>query len=916
MGVSPLTVARWELPEDARESRRPRRGSRAKLRALLEREAEEPAPPPQAPAQVQLQALDEALGHARWEEARGLALAALTGGEAGSAALPQLALAAAALLGRGDARGALAALAPVLHQLRAGQAHPEISARACALAALIWAAPDGRLYAPSRTREAAAGALAHAEDAPDFAALAVVAELQSAWFGADAAVFEWTFSHRGAALDGARLPMIAALAAEMRAVRAYLDGRPGEAVRWFSLAAQQASTLGFGLLEARAQSMLALLDLENATPPARVLALTQRARAARDRARLDPGYADMLIAAVEGEALLRRGLAAESSAVCRQADEIAEEIRWLPTETLLCRTRMTYDVDGDEGIRQLRAWLEARASWPAAPEGPLHFVRALDASFRGEFDTALSEMRAASEAAGRCRPWLERMSRVLVLAMAAYLRPAQAEAAAAGMERSLERAPSAWFRGLTNHLKGLLATRTGDHRLAQELLETGAATLEMAGDTYESVRCRRGIAIAAWIRRSPDAEALLAESDREMAALGIVPSPAQRTENLRQLPRAAPEEDRPPLPLIVPVQRLALRGLSGAQLRRELLSMASDLAGAAVSLTDLGPPEVVLARLGPRGEAEGFSLEITDAVGGRYRLGVSGSPSDETRALLRALCAVAGMALERAALYEAAPSGDSSLSPAAPAGFIAAAPSSRELLADLGRLSASRATVLITGESGSGKEVAARALHQLSTRSGGPFVAFNCAAVPRDLFDAQLFGYRRGAFTGARDSRPGMIRAADGGTLFLDEVGELPLEVQAKLLRFLENREVQPLGEDLPIKVDVRVVAATHRDLRAMVEARSFREDLLYRLRVIPLHLPPLRERREDILPLARHFLQQLTDGAVRLAPDAVAKLTLHAWPGNVRELRNVLERATAYTAEGLLTARSLQLDRSPTRKR
>jgi len=903
LGVTPLTIYRWELPESAAESRRPRKGSRARLRALVD----QPAAPLLPAAAASLETLDELMASASWEAAREQALDSVARGEPGA---PQLLLVAAAVLGRGDARAALALMAPVLQAMRAGRAPAVLKVRACAMAALVWATPDGRTFSPSRVREASAMAVEHAAVAPDYAALAVVAELQAAWLGADAAVFEWTFAHRGALLDGARAPVVAALVAEMRATRAYIDGRPGEAHRWFSLAVQQAEKLGFGLLEARGRSMLALLDLESATPPARVLALTRRAREAREAARLAVGHIDILIAAVEAEALMRRGLASEASAVCYQADRVADEIRWLPVETLLCRTRMTYDTEGEAGIRRLREWFEARADWLPAPEAPLHFVRGLDTSFQTDFDASLVEYRAAADKADWCRPGLKRMARLLVFGAAAYLRPDQAEAASVGMERCLERSPSAWFRGLTTHLKGLVAAQVGDHRLAEELLQTALSTLEMAGDTYESVRCRRALALAAWLRHAPDASEKLRASDEEMAALGITPSPGQRTEYIKRLERVTQQsEPRPPLPLIVPVQRLSMRGLSTEQLCREFLGMARELSGAVVALSVVGPPERLIARLGTPSEPVGFSLEIADGVGGRYRLDVSGRPDDETRSLLRALSAVAGMSLERAALYEAVPASDAPAPPPAPAGFIAEAPASKGLLADLGRLSKSRATVLITGESGVGKEVAAHALHTLSARAGGPFVAFNCAAVPRELFDAQLFGYRRGAFTGARDSRTGTIRAADGGTLFLDEVGELPLAVQAKLLRFLENREVQPLGADLPVKVDVRVVAATHRDLRAMVEAGRFREDLLYRLRVVPLRLPPLRERREDILPLARHFLQQLSGGRVRLAPDAAARLSGHPWPGNVRELRNALERATAYTAEGVLTAGELQLD-------
>jgi hypothetical protein len=688
-------------------------------------------------------------------------------------------------------------------------------------AALIYAAPDGRTFDRSWARSAAARAADHAGAELDWAALAAVAELQAAWFGADASVFEWTLSRRAAALDGAQAPVVRALVMEMRAVWAYIEGLPGEASRRFLLVADEARAMGFGLLEARALCMRAQLDLEGGMPPARVLALVHRARQVRESARLERGHVDLLLAAVEAEAVLRRGLMGEACAICREADRIAEEIRWLPVETLLCRTRMTFDVGGLAGVDRLVAWFEARADWQPAPETQLLYLQALRASFAADDERAISGMRAVAEQYDRSRLWLERMARLLIFAYTTHSRPEQAAAAERAVERCLERAPSAWLRAIVAHLKGMLATLLGDHALASEQLQTALATLELAGDVCEAARCRRGVAIAAWIRRDPDAQVLLDQSEQELKALGIVPAPSQLPENIQRLQRVAPASvERPRLPLIVPVQRLAVRGLSSEQIRWELLGMARDLADATVSLSDIGA-DALLARLGDDPSPEGFSLEIADGVGRHYRLGVAGSPDEETRSLLRALVAVAGMALERSALYET-PREEERGSGDAPAGFIAVSEASQALLADLRRLRQSRATVLITGESGVGKEVAARALHDLSSRADQPFVAFNCASVPRDLFDAQLFGYRKGAFTGARDSRPGMIRAADGGTLFLDEIGELPLEVQAKLLRFLENREVQPLGEDRPVKVDVRVVAATHRDLKAMVAERTF----------------------------------------------------------------------------------------------
>jgi DNA-binding NtrC family response regulator len=217
----------------------------------------------------------------------------------------------------------------------------------------------------------------------------------------------------------------------------------------------------------------------------------------------------------------------------------------------------------------------------------------------------------------------------------------------------------------------------------------------------------------------------------------------------------------------------------------------------------------------------------------------------------------------------------------------------RKVFQMLRRIASSSSHALITGESGTGKELAARALHNLSPRAKGPFVQVNAGALPATLFEAELFGAKRGAYTGADEDREGLFQAAHGGTLFLDEVGEVPLESQAKLLRVLESGEVKVLGESNSRRVDVRVVAATNRDLAAMVEEGSFRRDLYFRLAVLPLSLPPLRQRVEDIPLIAESILQRVQSGPRKtLSPEALKSLTAYAWPGNVREMKNVLERA------------------------
>jgi DNA-binding NtrC family response regulator/tetratricopeptide (TPR) repeat protein len=236
-------------------------------------------------------------------------------------------------------------------------------------------------------------------------------------------------------------------------------------------------------------------------------------------------------------------------------------------------------------------------------------------------------------------------------------------------------------------------------------------------------------------------------------------------------------------------------------------------------------------------------------------------------------------------------------------GVIACSGEMLALVARARHVAAVPITVLITGETGTGKEMIARLVHSASPRVGKPFVPFNCTSVPRDLMDSQLFGHRRGAFTGATADHPGVIRAAAGGTLYLDEIGDLSLEVQPKLLRFLEASEVQPLGEPQPQKVDVRVVATTNRDLDQLVADGTFRSDLFYRLNVVPIHLPPLRERREEVPPLAEHFLERAARDfkkeRLHIAAETMEYLLLYRWPGNVRQLANEMRRMAAMAEPG-----------------
>src|SRR5215472_104989 len=236
----------------------------------------------------------------------------------------------------------------------------------------------------------------------------------------------------------------------------------------------------------------------------------------------------------------------------------------------------------------------------------------------------------------------------------------------------------------------------------------------------------------------------------------------------------------------------------------------------------------------------------------------------------------------------------------------------RRVMAQLERVAASESRVCILGETGTGKELVARTLHERSTRSSGPFVTLNCAAVPAELIESELFGHEKGSFTGASGRHVGKFEQANQGTIFLDEIGDMPLNMQAKLLRVLEEGEVERIGGDKPISVNVRVVVATHRDLEARVHEEKFRQDLFHRIYVFPLVLPPLRERREDVPALVEHFSQQVCEQngwkTVPFTTDAMEALQSHPWPGNVRELRNLVERLMLLATEGHVDLDTMEL--------
>lgn len=246
--------------------------------------------------------------------------------------------------------------------------------------------------------------------------------------------------------------------------------------------------------------------------------------------------------------------------------------------------------------------------------------------------------------------------------------------------------------------------------------------------------------------------------------------------------------------------------------------------------------------------------------------------------------------------------------------IIAESPLMKKLFADLEKIAKSSASVFIVGESGTGKEEIAHAIHYQSARAHGEFVKVNCAAIPETLLESEFFGHERGAFTGAFNRRMGRLELANGGTLLLDEISEIPLSLQSKLLRAVQQQEFERVGGTKTLKVDVRFISTSNRNMNEMIENRLFREDLYYRLNVVPIYLPPLRDRREEIIPLAEFFLKQHSSEK-SLTPEAKQKLLDYSWPGNIRQLANIIERTVVMSGQALIAPEHLFLDGDPSKK-
>jgi predicted ATP-dependent protease len=916
LGVDPHTVYRWELEPGAPQARRPRGKVLARLYELAnraERATTTTADVPNISSAALPATLVTVSGNDRdampigaallrmldgdWRDAESALLRAASDRNSTPAVqvLASTGLAAIEVLFRADGRRALAVLAPAM----APGAPP--LALAEAIAALAYSFPDGELFDVGRVHAHAARAelLARGES-PVTEAFAITAESNAALMAGDDDL-QLRALARVEHLAVASLPEVAALFVDQ--LRALAASRTGQIRAASERIERMLADPRLGIvppIEVRTCAMRAIRSLDELGDPSAALALARRARGIIEGARLPVGVHTGVVLRAEAEALMRLGRLDDADAVFAEADRILVDNRFPVTIVFPSQLRFLL-------VRGRAEALERQAERLAAIELPS--IRPLCQAYAAWFaatatvargDAGELVMAAFTHAEQACARWAPVRRDFLVSFASSAVgvsSPAEARPVFERAQRAANLWPTAWMSAHLRRIEGCLLVAEGRLDEGRMTFDAASAAFAASGDLLDATLARFGMASMLVERGEPGAVTRVAELEAELAAMHapkpqwIIRTGAHINRSLSQAPAVVahgPDGPRLAPGIEVAVQRLAIAGATTEIIRRELIAVAQEFVTGPVVLVapeDGAPPEV----------AAWF-----DVGGGsrRLRLGVTRMPSEAERASLRLVALVAGLAFEAAELR----SGESLAATTAEVsdipGLVAASPAMRRVIADVGRLADSRATIVIAGESGVGKELIARALHQRSSRADRPYIAFNCASIPHELFEGQLFGYRKGAFTGATADQPGVIRAADGGTLFLDEIGELPIDVQPKLLRFLDNAEVFPLGAQRAVIVDVRVIAATNRDLAAEVRRGRFREDLYYRLLVVPLVVPPLRARREDIVPLARFFVRSLTEHGrpPAFAPDALAALEAHPWPGNVRELRNVIARALAYS--------------------
>jgi hypothetical protein len=907
LGVTAHTVYRWEQPATSRHARRP---SGVQLELLRQRAA-----PPTAGADTALDAdavralgaIERILdGDWRAGEATALTLLAADPGTSRAArALAGTGVALVEALFRADARRAVAALAPTRGEL--ASLPPAAAAYAEAALALAHALPSGPLFDVRRVQShvVRAAGLARAGDGA-IAGLLCLAESNAALLMGDEEALLRAFARIDDHGGSTGAAIIDLHVEQLRSLEATLRGQSGAPTERLERLLADPRLASCPPLEARTCAMLALRRLDELGDPESAIALARKSRAIA--ARLEPGVHTAIAMRAEADALLRAGRLAEVAAVLDEADRTFADCGLPLTVVLTCQARY-YLFTGQAGaLDALAARLRAVAN-PSLRATCEAFAASLDAMASltrvDDAEIALPRFARAEELA---MGWsLLRRDVLLSRINATVIHGSRDEARAMlrRAQRLADRLPSAWFTAHLRRLEGTLLVLAGRWREGRAAALAAAGMFELAGDRLDAAMARFGVAAVERHLGEPGAEQreVVARAALDELGVGVPAFLAAALARVAESKTPAPDsgDGRGTEALLVALERLSAPGTTPPVVLRELVQVvARQVPGRAVVVDELDSDGQIRHVAGD-GDAGGDGVEafeFGDGLGRRLRLGVARPLAEADRAAVRLIALAGAMALEIASLRGLghAWAGPTDEAPEIP-GLIAVSPAMRRLRGDVARLAGSRATVVITGESGTGKEVLARAIHDRSPRAGQPYVAFNCAAVPHDLFESQLFGFRRGAFTGAASDQPGVVRAAGGGTLFLDEIGELPLEVQPKLLRFLENGEVFPIGAQRPVQVDVRVLAATHRDLADLVRHGHFREDLYYRLQVVPLRIPPLRERRDDIPALARHFARLLAPAGATpvFAPDALAALTGHGWPGNVRELRNVIERVLAY---------------------
>src|SRR5919205_4019649 len=511
------------------------------------------------------------------------------------------------------------------------------------------------------------------------------------------------------------------------------------------------------------------------------------------------------------------------------------------------------------------------------------------------------------------------------------------------------------FTGEAHRLNGMLNMAQNDAASAAQHFGSSVSIFDMLGDRYRAARAHLELG-RAYAEILPDrAGEHLSRALNTFRELGAQLDLSRAEEELRDLSRSTPEriQEQSALTQLLTL-RLAEAVASRELLLRELAAVMRQETGAQrVIITEEGErrePKVVVAMGCTPADSQKIAIELDvvndDASRDKYCrkhdaeviiLKSSNAPTaklylaPKNRAklpkgvALEPLLRVVELGMDVCALRAGAQKSGASESPdeltgtSLMPGFIHSSPAMTQLVEEVHKIRSSDVTVLVTGESGTGKELVARAIHAISSRRGKVFVPFNCTAVPKELAEGYLFGYRRGAFTGAVADSPGVIRSAAGGTLFLDEIGDLPLELQPKLLRFLQEGEIQPLGEQRPVNVDVRIIAATNTELEDMVAQGRFREDLYYRLNVIRLRVPPLRERRSEIPTIVNyyvnHYSAKFGRSEIQITPQTIDLLMVSDWPGNVRQLCNEIQRIVARAEDGaVITPEQLspELKRTP----